>query len=161
MPAELVDAPPARWFDRYNGTRLAPLTRAKIVQMLAQPREQVPYAKILQDCDISVGVLYAIKDQEQETIAQRKQVLMAQAFRIAERAAMRVEETIDSAGCSQAAVVGGIYSEKALLFAGEPTQNIQVTISAQDIYSELRTIQAEIVSSLATDVPFLKIQDAK
>jgi hypothetical protein len=152
---------------RFTGERLKvlrPEVYWRVVDLLAEPRAQVPYDHICRLLHVSEHSVKAIEKSQSISIAERKVRLMAKAFQIANKASDRVEETIHEAGCSQAAVVFGIFTEKGLLLAGEPTQNLQVTINAQDIYSELRTIHADITNSFrlstCTDAEFTRLPDA-
>jgi len=70
---------------------------------------------------------------------ERKQGLFSKALRIADKAADRIEDQIDTANISQTTIAFGVSTEKALMLAGEPTQIVQVNLAAEDIYSECRT----------------------
>ena len=162
MPVELLEAPPApaepkRWFDAYTGNRIPVATRMKIMDGLAM---QVPAARIAEDCGVSRAVVKAIEFSQSDTIESRKSHLMDQAFRIAGKAYDRVEDTIDNAPLAQASVVAGIFSEKALLLAGEPTQRIEVNITtADDLYSKMDQLKAKLEEHPTLEAEFTKLPD--
>ena len=166
MPVELLEAPqaiqeqPPRWFDRYTANELDPKTRAKVVDMLARGRDEYPYARIIQECQVCEGVLYAIKDQEQETIEQRKTTLRDKFFRLADKALDRAEETINNVNHAQAIVTAGISTERGLQVAGEPTQRIEVNITtADDLYSKMDQLKTKLEEHPTLEAEFTKLHD--
>jgi uncharacterized protein YjcR len=127
--------------------------------------QQIVAAKLLQRPELArelarPDAIDAITPMQSAVLStqERKAQLLTKSLRIADKAADRVEHTIDQAGCSQAAVVYGIATEKALLLGGEPTQYVAVTVNPTDIYAELRLIQAEIVASVQSPPPLSLVE---
>jgi hypothetical protein len=107
---------------RFTGQRLKmlrPQTYRQAVELLAEPREQVPYDHICRLLHVSEHTLKAIEARESLSIAERKQRLLDKALRIASKAADRVEDQIDSANITQATVAFGVSTEKIMLLLGE------------------------------------------
>jgi hypothetical protein len=67
------------------------------VELLAEPREQVPYDQICRLVHVSKHTLKAIEKAESLSIGERKQRLLDKAMCIASKAANRVEDQIDGA----------------------------------------------------------------
>ena len=134
MSCSNLNQPALKPRGRFTGERLKvlrPEVYRRVVDLLAEPREQVPLDHICRLLHVSEHTVKAIEKSQSIPIAERKQRLLAKALRIADKAADRIEDTIDQAGCSQAAVVFGISTEKALLLAGEPTHHLQVTLDVR------------------------------
>jgi hypothetical protein len=107
---------------RFTGQRLKllrPETYRQAVELLAEPREQVPYDHICRLLHVSEHTLKAIEKAESLTIAERKQRLLDKAMRIASKAADRVEDQIDGANITQATIAFGVATEKMMLLLGE------------------------------------------
>ncbi len=150
---------------RFTGERLKvlrPEVYRQVVDLLAEPREHVPYDHICRLLHVSEHTIKAIEKSQATPIAERKERLLAKALRIADKAADRIEDTIDGATITQATIAFGVATEKSLLLAGEPFQRIELNVRTQpqDIYSELRAIQAKIVEALRP-VPSLAPIDAE
>src|SRR6266576_2829678 len=120
---------------RFTGQRLKTLRPdiyRRAVELLAEPREQVPYDHICRLLRVSEHTLKAIEKTESLSIAERKEKLLAKAWRLANKAIDRVEDQIDGANITQATVAFGVSTEKIMLLLGEsggiPLQvNLQVT----------------------------------
>jgi hypothetical protein len=120
------------------------------------PAYRIPTGELLK----SLRPAKAIERAEAESIAESKAKLLRKVTRVAERAWSTVEDKLDSANLPQAAICAGSATEKMILLGGEHVQQIKVSITApQDIYSELRAIQAEIVAALRPDPLPLSIDD--
>jgi hypothetical protein len=89
---------------RFTGQRLKllrPETYRQAVELLAEPREQVPYDHICRLLHVSEHTLKAIVASESLSIAERKERLLAKAWRLANKAIDRVEDQIDGANTSR------------------------------------------------------------
>jgi len=116
---------------RFTGQRLKalrPETYRRAVELLAEPREQVPYDHICRLLRVSEHTLKAIEKAESASIAERKQALLAKTMRIAHKAADRIEDQIHNANITQATVAFGVAADKINLLSGE-IQQIQLTHS--------------------------------
>ncbi len=91
---------------RFTGQRLKLLRpetyRQAAVELLPEPRQQVPYDHICRKLRMSEHTLKAIEKAESLSIAERKQRLLDKALRIGSKAADRVEDQIDGANITQA-----------------------------------------------------------
>jgi hypothetical protein len=120
---------------RFTGQRLKTLRPdiyRRAVELLAEPREQVPYDHICRLLRVSEHTLKAIEASESLSIAERKEKLLAKAWRLANKAIDRVEDQIDGANITQATVAFGVSTEKIMLLLGEsggiPLQvNLQIS----------------------------------
>ena len=138
---------------RFTGERLKvlrPEVYRQVVDLLAEPRAHVPYDHICRLLHVSEHTVKAIEKAQTIPIAERKERLLAKALRVASKAIDRVEDQIDGANITQATIAFGVATEKSLLLAGEPFQRIELNVMTQpqDIYSELRAIQAQITEAL-------------
>jgi hypothetical protein len=100
---------------RFTGQRLKlirPDTYRRVVELLAEPREQVPYYHICRSLHVSEHTVYAIEKAESVSIAERKQSLLRKALRIASKAADRIEDQIDKANITQSTVAFGVLTDK-------------------------------------------------
>ena len=95
--------------------------------------QQIATAKLIQRPELArelakPDAINAITPMQSAAISaqERKQGLLAKALRIADKAADRIEDQIDTANISQATIAFGVSTEKALLLAGEPP--VQVSI---------------------------------
>jgi len=133
-----------------------------VVDLLAEPRSHVPYDHICRLLHVSEHTVKAIEKAQTIPIAERKERLLAKALRVASKAIDRVEDQIDGANITQATIAFGVATEKSLLLAGEPFQRIELNVCTQpqDIYSELRAIQAKIIEAVRP-LPSLPSSDAK
>lgn len=141
---------------RFTGQRLKvlrPETYRQAVELLAEPREQVPYDHICRKLHVGEHTLKAIEKAESLSIAERKQRLLDKALRLASKAVDRVEDQIDGANITQATVAFGVATEKALLLLGEtgggaPVQiNVQAGLQyAQQMHERLNAWAREIES---------------
>ena len=117
---------------RFTGQRLKllrPETYRQAVELLAEPRPQVPYDHICRLLHVSEHTLKAIERAESLSIAERKQRLLDKALRIASKAADRVEDQIDGANMTQATVAFGVATEKMMLLLGEAAGGVPVHIN--------------------------------
>jgi hypothetical protein len=112
----------------FTGERVKVLrseTYRRVMELLAEPREQVPYDHICRLLRVSEHTVKAIERAESASVAERKQRLFAKALRIANKAADRIEDQVDGANIAQATVALGVATEKALLLSGDPTLRIE------------------------------------
>ncbi len=152
---ETAPEPQSSWLDRYSANRIPTEKRHAIADALARNMPLVHIERQFQTCE---GVIKAIAAQDAETIEQRKSKLAAKAFRIADKAYDRVESTIADAPLAQASVVAGIFSEKALLLAGEATQRVEVVLTTADsLYDEMATIKAKLEANSVVDADFKQL----
>ena len=136
---------------RFTGQRLKvlrPETYRQATELLAEPREQVPYDHICRLLRVSEHTLKAIEASESLSIAERKQRLLDKTFRIASKAADRVEDQIDGANITQATVALGVATEKALLLLGEQAQGVPVQINLSVGAEALHAKYAEMVREI-------------
>ncbi len=101
---------------RFTGERLKvlrPDVYRRVLDLLAEPREQVPYDHICRLLHVSEHTVKAIEKSQSVPIAERKQRLLAKALRIADKAADRIEDQIDGANITQATIAFGVSREGA------------------------------------------------
>src|SRR4029453_2238041 len=94
----------------YTGERLKllrPEIYRRVLELLAEPREQVSIREICRQCHVTDDTVRAVEKREAVPIAARKEALMVQAARIAKLAYDRVEDQIESAPLPQAVVTAG------------------------------------------------------
>ena len=140
---------------RFTGERvkaLRPETYRRVVELLAEPREQVPYDHICRLLRISEHTLKAIEKAESAPIAERKQALLTKAMRIAHKAADRIEDQIESANITQATVAFGVTADKINLLSGDPTIHIQHSLGQPDrnpnwLYDRLNELAARLTQT--------------
>jgi hypothetical protein len=152
---------------RFTGERLKvlrPDVYRRVVDLLAEPREHVPYDHICRLLHVSEHTVKAIERSQSIPIAERKQRLLTKALRIADKAADRIEDQIDGANITQATIAFGVSTEKALLLAGEPACRMEVNLRSVDVYSEFLRITAEIRAAVqqlpppASETPLLEAE---
>ena len=117
---------------RFTGERLKllrPETYRQAVELLAEPREQVPYDHLCRLLHVSEHTLKAIEARESLSIAERKEKLLAKAWRLANKAIDRVEDQIDDANITQATIAFGVATEKAMLLLGEAGRGVPLQIN--------------------------------
>jgi hypothetical protein len=98
---------------------------------------------------VSEHTLKAIEKAESAPIAERKQALLTKAMRIANKAADRVEDQIDSANITQATVAFGVTVDKINLLSGDSTIHVQHSIGRPDgnpnwLYDRLNELAARL-----------------
>ncbi len=98
---ELEKSKPPGRFHCQRLKLLRPETYRQAVELLAEPREQVPYDHICRLLRVSEHTLKAIEAWESLSIAERKQRLLDKALRIASKAADRVEDQIEGANITR------------------------------------------------------------
>jgi hypothetical protein len=138
---------------RFTGQRLKllrPETYRQAVELLAEPRQQVPYDHICRLLRVSEHTLKAIERAESLSIAERKQRLLSKALRIASKAADRVEDQIDGANITQATVAFGVATEKIMLLLGE-TGGVPVQLNLQVNAQLLHAKYAELVRKIEAE----------
>jgi hypothetical protein len=149
---------------RFTGERLK-LLRPEIyrqaVELLAEPREQVPYDHICRLLRVSEHTLKAIEARESLSIAERKQRLLDKALWIASKAADRVEDQIDDANITQATVAFGVATEKAMLISGETGGGVPVNIAVQVNAEALHQKYAELIASLPQPPAAMDLQSGE
>ena len=151
---------------RFTGERLKvlrPDVYRRVVDLLAEPREHVPYDHICRLLHVSEHTVKAIERSQAIPIAERKQRLLTKALRIADKAADRIEDQIDGANITQATIAFGVSTEKALLLAGEPMCRMEVDFRPVDIYAEFVRIQIAITEAVKQlpPPPLLSVVDAE
>jgi hypothetical protein len=133
---------------RFTGERLKllrPDTYRRVVELLAEPREQVPYDHICRQERVSEHTVKAIEKRESASIAERKEALLAKTMRIAHKAADRIEDQIDGANITQATVAFGVAADKITLLSGDHTIHIQYSIEpGPNLYQRLAELQHRI-----------------
>ncbi len=137
---------------RFTGQQvktLRPGVYRRAVELLAEPREQVPYDHICRLLHLSEHTLKAIEKAESASIAERKQALLRKAMRITYEAADRIEDQIDSANITQATVAFGVTADKINLLNGDSTIHIQHSIGQPDgnlnwLYDRLNELAARL-----------------
>jgi hypothetical protein len=125
---------------RFTGERLKlvrPETYRQAVELLAEPREQVPYDHICRLLRVSEHTLKAIEARESASIAERKEKLLAKAWWLANKAIDRVEDQIEGANITQATVAFGVATEKAMLLSGEAGGGVPLQINLYPGVAEL------------------------
>jgi hypothetical protein len=141
----------------YTGERLKqlrPEIYREVVRLLAEPREHVSYRKICRRCRVTDDTVKAIEQREAVPIAARKQELLSKALRIADKAAARIEDKIDTANISQAGVIFGITTDKMLLLAGDHTQNVHVTVEpGPNLYAQFQALHDRLQQQLPPPKP--------
>jgi hypothetical protein len=140
---------------RFTGQRLKllrPETYRQAVELLAEPRQQVPYDHICRLLHVSEHTLKAIERAESLPIAERKQRLLNKALRIASKAADRVEDQIDGANITQATVAFGVATEKIMLLLGEARGGVPVNINLEVNAQLLHAKYAELVKRIEEEV---------
>jgi hypothetical protein len=136
---------------RFTGQRLKllrPETYRQALELLAEPREQVPYDHICRLLHMSEHTLKAIEKAESLSIAERKQTLLNKALRIASKAADRVEDQIDGANITQATVAFGVATEKIMLLLGEQGGGVPVQVNVNLNAQLLHQRYAELVKRI-------------
>jgi hypothetical protein len=109
-PSRSENAKPKGRFTDERLKALRPDVYRRVVDLLAEPREQVPYDHICRLLHVSEHTVKAIERSQSIPIAERKQRLLAKALRIADKAADRIEDQIDTANITQATIAFGITS---------------------------------------------------
>ena len=136
---------------RFTGQRLKvlrPETYRQAVELLAEPRQQVPYDHICRLLRVSEHSLKAIEKAESLSIAERKEKLLAKAWRLANKAIDRVEDQIDGANVTQATVAFGVATEKMMLLLGE-TGGVPVHLNLQVTGELLHERYAQLVREIS------------
>jgi hypothetical protein len=137
---------------RFTGQRvkqLRPETYRRAMELLAEPREQVPYDHICRLLRVSEHTLKAIEKAESLSIAERKQRLLDKALRIASKAADRVEDQIDGTNITQATVAFGVATEKIMLLLGELGGGVPVAVNLQFNADLLHARYAALVAEIS------------
>jgi hypothetical protein len=148
---------------RFTGQRLKTLrpdTYRRAMELLAEPREHVPYDHICRLLHVSEHTLKAIEARESLSIAERKQRLLDKAMRIASKAADRVEDQIDGANITQATVAFGVATEKMMLLLGE-TAGVPVQVNMQVNAQLLHQKYAELIASLPQSPAAMDLQSGE
>jgi hypothetical protein len=148
---------------RFTGERLKllrPETYRQAVELLAEPREQVPYDHICRLLHVCEHTLKAIEKAELLSIAEQKERLLHKALRIASKAADRVEDQIDGANITQTTVAFGVATEKMMLLLGE-TGGVPVQVNMQVKAQLLHERYAELIASLPQPPSAMELQSGK
>jgi hypothetical protein len=149
----------------YTGERLKslrPEIYREVVQLLAEPRQQVSIREICRRCHVTDDTVKAIEHREAVPIAARKQELMMQAARIAKRAADRVEDEIDNAPLPQAVVTFGVMTDKIVALSNETPQLhlLHYDEPGERIWERFNQMVRELRKSLVGAQPTLSNGDA-
>ena len=137
----------------YTGERvkaLRPDTYRRVVELLAEPREQVSVNEICHLLHVTDNTVRAIEKAEAVSIAERKERLLRKSLRVAAKAIDRVEDQIDGAGITQATVAFGVATEKALLlsaadpFAAQQHLHQHLHFERRDISGEFNAWHAQL-----------------
>ncbi len=150
----LSDPDPPKPKGRFTGERLKvlrPEVYRRVVDLLAEPREHVPYDHICRLLHVSEHTVKAIEKSQSISIAERKERLLAKALRIADKAADRIEDQIDSANITQATIAFGVATEKMLLLNNDPAiQMIRHSVEpGPNLYEGFQAMISALRSSLA------------
>ena len=143
----------------YTGERLKslrPETYREVVRLLAEPREHVSIREICRRCHVTDDTVKAVERREAVPIAARKQELLVQAARIAQRAYNRVEDEIDEAPLSQAVITAGVFTDKIVALSPPETMHVDhaVTIEpAQRMWERLQDIYQQLVDHHKSTTP--------
>ena len=150
---------------RFTGQRLKvlrPDTYRRVVELLAEPREHVPYHHICRSLHVSEHTVYAIEKAESVSIAERKEALLRKSLRIANKAIDRVEDGLGEASFQQAAVVYGIVADKVSAlsqtsegFDSSSTTRLQSHLQPRDVAGEFNTWlhQIQAVAQIIDTLP--------
>ncbi len=136
---------------RFIGQRLKllrPETYRQAVELLAEPRQQVPDDHICRLLHVSEHTLKAIERAESLSIAERKQMLLDKALRIASKAADRVEDQINGANITQSTVAFEVMTDKAMLLLGESGGGVPVQINMWSGVAEAFGAAPEVLEQL-------------
>jgi hypothetical protein len=142
---------------RYTGERLLrerPRVYRKVVELLAEPREQMSIRRICRLCHVTDDTVKAVEKREAIPIAARKQALLSIATNVAQVAAERMEELASHASLRDASVTFGIATEKMLLLHGEPL-HVAHSFERVDLCQRLQEFCD------AANANFKQIQDSK
>ena len=136
---------------RFTGQRLKvlrPDTYRRVVELLAEPREQVPYYHICRSLHVSEHTVYAIEKAESVSIAERKQSLLRKALRIASKAADRIEDQIQGANITQSTVAFGVLTDKIQVLSQTdpfaPSQHIHMHLQHNDVVGKFNSLLAKL-----------------
>ena len=139
-----------------------PDTYRRVLDMLAEPRENVSYREIQRVCGIGGSTVKAIEAREQESVQERKAKLLSLSQRCAERAWHLVEDKLtDDVKLGQAVMVAGIATDKVALLTAEqtqPTATLNVQVNLPDLYSEFIKVSQAIKQAVASDVTPVTLQ---
>ena len=143
---------------RFTGQRLKvlrPDTYRRVMELLAEPREQVPYDHICRLLHVSEHTVKAIEKAESVSVAERKESLLRKALRLADKAIDRIDDQIDKANITQATVAFGVATDKAVLLSGGPASRILcIDITPVDIHAKYDELVRKITEGAkAREVP--------
>jgi len=133
---------------RFTGQRLKvmrPDTYRRVVELLAEPREHVPYDHICRLLHVSEHTVKAIEKAESASIAEQKQRLLAKALRIASKAADRIEDQIGGANITQATVAFGVATDKVIALSSQDPlsavqQHLHLHLQPNDVTSTFNNL---------------------
>lgn len=157
--------PVADWIERYDGSRIDPQIKRRIIDMLAEPRSQISYRDIENCTGVTYNAIKGIEHTAGQALQERKAILLAKSMRVADRAIERLEDQVETAPLNMLVPIYGVTCDKIrdMTAAEQPTARIQVDISIQDIYSDFRSVQdriADSIQALPSANPVKAIQDA-
>jgi hypothetical protein len=107
------------------------------MELLAEPRKQVLYDHICRLLRVSNTRSKQLRQGNRFPIAERKEKLLAKAWRLANKAIDRVEDQIEDANITQATVAFGVSTEKIMLLLGESSGGVPVQINLYPGVAEL------------------------
>jgi hypothetical protein len=97
------------------------------IKLLAEPREVMPYRRIMSKLHISYHLLRALERQSADKIAETKKSLAELAASVTEQAFEKTAELLPGVkNAKDAAIIAGISGDKMLQFAGEAIGKIEV-----------------------------------
>ncbi|HWX17004.1 MAG TPA: transposase family protein [Chthoniobacterales bacterium] len=130
---------------RYTGERLLrerPRVYRKVVELLAEPREQMSIRQICRLCRVTDDTVKAVEKREAISIAARKQTLLSIALNVAQLSGERLEELAPTMNAREAGVNFGIAIDKALLLNDDPNMRLEVNPGPRfaDLYEKLNSL---------------------
>jgi hypothetical protein len=135
---------------RFTGQRLKvlrPDTYRRAVELLAEPRQQVPYDHICRLLRVGEHTLKAIERAESIPIAERKERLRRSAWKLAQLAADQIQDDLlnNRQSPGQKVITFGVMTDKGLLLNDDPTAITQLNIEpGVDLYKRLAELHASI-----------------
>jgi hypothetical protein len=130
----------------YTGERLLrerPRVYRKVVELLAEPREQMSIRQICRLCHVTDDTVKTVQKREAASIAARKQTLLSIALNVAQLSGERLEELAPAMNAREAGVNFGIATEKALLLSGDATAIVEVNPGPgfSDLYDKINSLR--------------------
>jgi hypothetical protein len=138
---------------RSTGERI-PGAKYRAVMEAAANGHQI--ARIARDCHMARRTVLAIIERESALIAQRKQILAEKWLRIANRAADRTEDELDTMPIGQVPAVAGIATDKLIALTSDPIQqqtnpHLHVHLQSVDIATQYNTLLHKLINAKSDD----------